>query len=487
MDGEQGFPGGDVQQSIRLAIDARERLHQHVRGWLGEHELSRTDFAGAVCCTRNGSGEPLWGMMIAPASGGKTEVVRMAGGIRDASLDEFTSAALLSFSKASNPKPVGVLTRIPGKALITIADFSTILASSDRGLRDQLFADLRRVYDGELNRDLGNMERGLHWDGRVTMLAASTPAIDEFSSHSDKLGPRWLYHRAQPSTTKARRTGAGKRITERQLEANRAKAREIFTEMVTHGQAAYAGITLPEEAERKLGDIAVAATICRSPVPRDGYGRRDIIGLPVTEEPYRLTAQVKSLTRGAMAIGYTVDEAVELARRCAMDTVPPVRVRMLRVLQKDGARLTAAAAGRLAETDRKVARRALEDLRALRITACPVEDRCDWDDPSGYVEYDKEGNPLPKLWMLSMSQEPDVAERVNLVRDVARKLPTSAGGVPNSGDKPSNPHFREDPENPEEQPYSAAPSVSPHFSEHPPQSWNGQISYDWAALSRMAR
>jgi hypothetical protein len=49
MDSEQGFPGGaDVEQSIRLATGARERLHEHVRAWLAEREVERTDFAGAV-------------------------------------------------------------------------------------------------------------------------------------------------------------------------------------------------------------------------------------------------------------------------------------------------------------------------------------------------------------------------------------------------------------------------------------------------------
>lgn len=435
--GGQGAPlaggGGPQGSSAQLAGEARERLHRHVRGWLGERECSRVDFAGAVCSTMGGAGEPLWGMMLAAASGGKTEVVRMAGGVSDASLDEFTSAALLSFSKAAkNPQPVGVLTRIPEKALITIADFSTILASSDRGLRDQLFADLRRVYDGQLNRDLGNMARGLHWEGRVTMLAASTPAIDEYSSHSDKLGPRWLYHRGTRTPTGDRRRGAGKRLTERELEANRAEARKLFTEMVTHAAACYPLIVLSEQAEAELGDIAVAAAICRSPVPRDGYGRRDITGLPVIEEPYRLAVQARSLTRGAMATGYSEAEGVALARRCAMDTVPPVRVRVLWVL-RDGVALTAAEIGRRAETDRKVARRALEDLRALQVTACPVEDASDADEVGWASEQ--------KLWMYSQSQDPEVAERVNLVREVVRKLSTSAGSVPNRGDNAPNPQL----------------------------------------------
>lgn len=336
-----------------------------------------------------------------------------------------------------------MLTRVPEKAFITIADFSTILASSDKGLRDQLFADLRRVYDGELHRDLGNMERGLNWSGRLTMLAASTPAIDEYSSHSDKLGPRWLYYRgtAIRKPTAARRAGAGRRISERQLEASRAEARNLFTQTARAGQAAYPSVTLSDAAEAELGDTAVAAAVCRSPVPRDGYGRREIIGLPVTEEPYRLGYQLKSLACGLIAIGLAEDDAVALARRCAMDTVPPVRVRVLWALREDGAALTHGAIGKIVGVDRKVPRRALEDLRALGITCCPVEDSDTMiEDPASYVfrktMEDGSERIIPKLWMLSLSEslDEDAAEKVNLVRDVVRKLATSAEGVPKMED-----------------------------------------------------
>jgi hypothetical protein len=132
-----------------------------------------------------------------------------------------------------------------------------------------------------------------------------------------------------------------------------------------------------------------------------------------------------------MAIGYGVAEAVTLARRCAMDTVPPVRVRVLWALQ-GGRRYTAAAVGMMTATDRKVARRALEDLRALLITACPAEDNSDFDDVSGPA-YDEEGNLIVKRWMLSLSQDEDALERVALVRDVIGKLyrgPQQAGTRP---------------------------------------------------------
>jgi hypothetical protein len=478
------FPGGtDPAQSRKLASEARAELHRHISGWLGERELSRADFAASVACTRNGSGEPLWGMVIDVASGGKTEIIRMAGNVADGSLDEFTAASLLSFSKvAKNPQPVGVLIRIPAKALLTIADFSTVLASSDRGLRDQLFSDLRRVYDGQLNRDLGNMPRGLSWSGRVTMLAASTPAVDDFASHSDRLGPRWLFHRGKSSKTATRREGAAKRMTEKQLEANRAKARELFTRVVTHGQAAYPAIELPEDEDAALGDIAVAATLCRSPVPRGGYGRREITGLPDTEEPYRLAAQLRALARGAMAIGCSAQEAVALARRCAMDTVPPVRVRMLWVLAHAAEGLTAASAGRAAEVDRKVARRALEDLRALGIITCPVEESTNDEDTTGVIwvaDQTDDGKKfmkrIPKVWMYAYIQDPEIQERVELVRQTVLSLSASAGGVPKSEVKPPHP-----PNKRETTPFSERPDdILNNNNQH-------QDDFDWGAMYKRA-
>jgi DNA-binding transcriptional ArsR family regulator len=128
-----------------------------------------------------------------------------------------------------------------------------------------------------------------------------------------------------------------------------------------------------------------------------------------------------------------------------MDTVPPVRVRMLGAL-RDGAKITAAEIGRRTGTDRKVARRALEDLRALGITSCPAEDGSEDEDTSGTVwveDQTEEGKTfmrrVPKIWMYSSAADADSQDRVNLVRKMVRKLLASADTVPKSGDIPPHP------------------------------------------------
>lgn len=52
------------------------------------------------------------------------------------------------------PHRVGILACVPGNALITFGDLSSLLATSDRGNRDQVFGLLRRAYDGHVTRDV---------------------------------------------------------------------------------------------------------------------------------------------------------------------------------------------------------------------------------------------------------------------------------------------------------------------------------------------
>lgn len=113
----------------------------------------------------------------------------MVKDLADERVDELTAAALLSWTKGKQPRETGILTRIGRQGFVTVNDFSTVLAGSDHGGRDQLFSLLRVAYDGSVTRDLGNAPRALRWEGRLTILAACTPAIDHYSSHADALGP----------------------------------------------------------------------------------------------------------------------------------------------------------------------------------------------------------------------------------------------------------------------------------------------------------
>jgi hypothetical protein len=341
-------------------------------------------FALAVAVSAALDGDPLWGMLIGPSSSGKTEAVRALDGLAEP-VDELTAPALLSWTHGKQPRPTGVLTRIGERGLVTVGDFSTVLATSDRGGRDQLFALLRRAYDGAVTRDLGNAPAPLRWTGRLTLLAACTPAIDNYQSHADQLGPRWLYYRLPAGSAQAKRATSRKaRQRAGQLAHARAQAAQLTARLVAAARTTAATVHLPEQAAGQLDDVAIVACYGRAVVPRNPYGRRDVEGLAVVEEPPRLVAQLVLLAKGLLALGLPAPAAVALCRRAALDSVPAVRRRLLAALA-DAGELTASEAARHIGCHRHVARMALEELGAIGLAACPALDDGDPDpdEPGG--------------------------------------------------------------------------------------------------------
>ena len=337
----------------------------------------------ATAVTRDAPGDPLWLQLVGVPASSKTETIRLLDDTVDDRLDEVLGpAALLRWistgtGKNKTLKPGGMLANRSGDAILaSIADFSTILALSDRGSRDQLFAALRRVYDGNYIRDLGNGPRPLTWQGRLTLVSAVTPALDDYSAHADMLGPRWLNYRMPTPTKRVRREAAKTmRAGQPEIAENRRKAAALATDAVTAAVAQWSTITVSET----LGDyIDACAIVCaqgRGTVPRESYGRRDVKGMPVIEEPPRLVGQLTLLARGVRALGETEDTAKRIVRRVALGSMPPERLTVLEALAAHGT-VTASEASRAAGMHRWVAKRVLEDLDVLGVASC----NADWDE-----------------------------------------------------------------------------------------------------------
>jgi hypothetical protein len=348
----------------------------------------------AAAATRNADGEPCWLLNVAPPSSGKTEGVRTLDNTADARLDEVTAAGLLGWSRGKDVKPTGVLARVGEKALVTFGDMSSLLATSDRGGRDQVFSLLRKAYDGHVIRDVSppgrvNTEQTwLEWSGRLTIVACVTGIIDRYAAHADQLGPRWLYIR----------------IPERPVEAKRKAAhlarRSGLTEHRKHAREAVGALLaslpdkLPELSDATWDAIEDAALVTawgRGAVPRNGYGRREIEGMPVVEEPMRLVQQLGILARGILALGLGEEAAANIARRVAIDSMPEARRAVLQALAT-GEVLSTSTCARAAGLHRHVARMTLEDLAAIGVVENNRQDEDDDDDYHGAVEWRMAGD-----------------------------------------------------------------------------------------------
>jgi hypothetical protein len=358
-------------------------------------------FSLAVAVSSDLDGEPLWGMLVGPPSGGKSEAVKALDQTADEHVDDITGPALLSWMPGKNPKPAGILTRIPSRAFVSISDFSTVLATSDRGGRDTLFALLRRAYDGHVVREVGNSPRPLTWTGRLTLLAAVTPAIDNFSSHTDALGPRWLYCRLPETDSTHKKATVRKRRKIEGLAEKQAEAQRLATALVRAARRVVADVELDDEMYDQLEDAAMLTCLGRAAVPRNAYGRREIDGIPIIEEPARITGQIVALAKSLLALGVSRGESLALAGKCALDTVPQARLACLRQLA-GGRPMTVSEVRRRTGLNRHVARRALEDMEVLELTTCPRHEKDEDTEESGF--------PSSNPWHLG--DERDLVTRV---------------------------------------------------------------------------
>lgn len=379
-----------------------DQLVTKMREYLHITDAAHVAFAVAVAVSsRLDAGESLWGLIVGTPSSGKTETVRALDDVAHEHPDEITAPSLLSWSKGKEPRPVGILARIPSPALLTVADFSTVLATSDRGGRDQLFALLRRVYDGRAQRDLGNSPRPLEWTGRLTLLAAVTPMIDSFSSHNDALGPRWLYCRVAGQDMDTKRSTGRRSMRAGQLAEHRAEARALACALVDSAAQRVHAVELSDQAIIAIVDYAIVCCYGRAGVERSGYGRREILGMPIVEEPPRVAGQLGLLARSLLAMGFDERAALDLCRRCALDSMPQDRLAVLRALVHHGTS-TVSTVARHAGCHRHVARFALEDLSSIGIVEW-AGDESDTDDPDdGFT---------PRPWSLT-GDDSQVVERV---------------------------------------------------------------------------
>lgn len=367
------FPEPDERRT------ALGELLTELRTWQDLPDPSHVVAALAAAVTRDESGEPCWLLLVAPPSSGKTEAVRMLDDAADARLDEVTSAGLLGWSKGKQVRPTGVLTRVGANALVTFGDLSSLLATSDRGGRDQVFGHLRRAYDGHVSRDIsppGKVADGtpdrLEWSGRLTVVGCVTGAIDRYTAHADQLGARWIYIRL-PDRTTAQKRGAAAAARRGGLVERRQAAREITARILTGSPSAP---EMSDDLALHIEDAALVTAWGRGSVPRNGYGRREIEGVPVVEEPMRLVQQLGALARGVLALGLSEDAAATITRRVALDSMPEARRDVLAALST-GEVLSTSGVARSAAVDRKVARHCLEDLAAIGVV---INDRVDDED-----------------------------------------------------------------------------------------------------------
>ena len=140
---------------------------------------------------------PLWLMIVAPPSSGKTEMLRLIS-----TNPEYHQIPSLTprFLFSGHPTAQGgyMLREVGKKGILAFPDFTTVLSMSSANRRE-IFNQLRVIHDGEAGRGTGiDIGEAKIWKGKVAVVACVTDTIERIREQSNDLGERFLYYRYNP-------------------------------------------------------------------------------------------------------------------------------------------------------------------------------------------------------------------------------------------------------------------------------------------------
>ena len=243
-----------------------------------------------------------------------------------------------------------------------------------------VLAALREIYDGNWTRHVGTEGgRTLHWSGKVGLLGGCTPAIDRHHGVMASMGERLVLYRLPEVDARAQARSAF---------AHAGREKTMRAELAN----AVAGLfTKPLRAPRPTDDNEIDRLItlttlvvrCRSAVDRDGYSRENRTH-PRRRSPHPADRRPGPPPRRPRRDRRTRDTAWRVVTKAALDSVPALRLAVLRELLAAGLPTEAGNVGAALGYPQTTVKRALEDLAA-----------------HGLVERQPQGPGKANLWTLT--------------------------------------------------------------------------------------
>jgi Bifunctional DNA primase/polymerase, N-terminal/Primase C terminal 1 (PriCT-1) len=345
---------------------ALDEVVDEFRKWLHLPDPGALYVTLATVAANRMPGDPVWLLLVAASSSGKTEILGSTAGLPEVEpAATLTEAALLSgVPRKDHAKGAtgGLLRKIGDYGILTLKDFGSVL-SMHREARAAALAALREVYDGSWDRPVGaDGGKTLHWDGKCGLIAGVTSVVDRHHVVMDALGSRFAMYRVD--------VGARDEQTRRSLSHLRSAAtmRAALRDVVA---GFFQSLELPHDTGQhqlshddieRLVLLSDFVTLARSPVERDGY-TREVELVPDPEAPARFAGMLAAILEGLRAVGLDDRDAWPLVVKVAFDSMPAQRRKVLELLA-DADTITKRQAAEALGLPTTPTGRTLEDLAA---------------------------------------------------------------------------------------------------------------------------
>lgn len=379
-------PNGPVKITVKECLEVVNR-------WLLLPDNVVVRYLLALVVANRLPGDPVWGFIIAPSGGTKTELLNSLNGIPEIyPLSDLTPQTFLSGYTRS--KKASLLKKLQLGTILTLKDFTTVL-SMHRDSRQAILSQLREIADGSYRKEFGTGE-SIVWEGKLGFIAGCTPVIDQHQSVYGLLGERFLQIRPplpkREALAKAARNTAGKETR------MRSELREAMASCI-------AGVKLgeiprwPEALGEALDSLATLVALARSGTVRDPY-HKELQLTPEPEVPTRLVKQLYKLGQAlAMLRGVATVEPEDfiIVRQVATDTIPHTRWQILSYLLGQADEVTSSDVATAVGLPTSTTRRHLDDLVGLTL-----------------VDGDKKGSGVATKWRVTVECADLVAKSLTL-------------------------------------------------------------------------
>lgn len=171
-----------------------EDVYNKLRKWLFIDDTYRIDLTlAAMLSNKARESKPIWVFIIGRSGDGKSELTM---GFKDYPdvlvLDRITSNTLATGKTFKNKKLHDLGEDLQNSSHIILFSDLACLKSVNKDEKNEIWGQLRELYDGRINKKTGNDTSCMYDNCHVTLIACSTPDIkDEYSIHN-QLGTREL-------------------------------------------------------------------------------------------------------------------------------------------------------------------------------------------------------------------------------------------------------------------------------------------------------
>lgn len=303
-------------------------LSAHLHRWFYKPDMEALEIVlSAVAAHYVKQADPIWLFVIGPASTGKTAItITPLYGIKNAhAISDLSPKAFLSGRK---PKHNSLLHRVGSSGLLLFKDFTTVISKREND-RMEVASHLREIYDGKFDKH-GGTGAVPPWEGKITVIAACTPAIERAWGVMNELGERFIHirwpRRSGPELIDAARRQIGH---EKEIEAESQRLVKALMERAPRTNPA----DLTQKAAEQLEPLAELLARLRCRVIRDSHSSgRKIIDIPEPEAPTRIYKSLDLLVRFHAQLfheGLVTKDSIRIARRIVIDTIPKARMALL--------------------------------------------------------------------------------------------------------------------------------------------------------------